>query len=54
MPRYKLRTLLILLAIGPHVLAEVGPLLIDWLCPPPPMIEVMGQLRQASDCLRTP
>jgi hypothetical protein len=39
MPRYKLRTLLILLAIGPPVLAAVVPPILAWLREEPLMTE---------------
>ena len=35
MPRYKLRTLLIVLALGPMVLAALWPTVKDWLRPKP-------------------
>ncbi len=40
MPRYKLRTLLIVLALGPPVLAAVVPPLIAWLNRPQPQLRV--------------
>jgi len=53
MPRYKLRTLLILLAIGPPMLATIGPPLADWLCKSPPVIEHSGIQRLVTGRLKT-
>jgi hypothetical protein len=46
--RYRLRTLLMVLAVGPPVLAEIVPVVIGWLQPDPLILEAGSWDRRSS------